>query len=137
MGQIINCIHCNYIGICQIQQICLEIWLETDLAGFPKNGQIPNLPEPELKSSTTLVMLVYSAAILLYVVWTYDSDVSVWFSIKFTSSEQRSHSPQQSSRQQGTHIRDTVRHSSCNSISSINSSKSDKSDNQIKATYNV
>jgi len=36
-------------GICQDR---LEIWLQPDLSGLPKQGQIPNLPE--LKSGTTV-----------------------------------------------------------------------------------
>jgi len=35
----------------------LEIWQEPDLAGFPKYGRIPDLPEPEQKCGTTLVIL--------------------------------------------------------------------------------
>jgi len=31
-----------------IFQIWLQVWLELDLAGFQNNGQIPNLPEPEI-----------------------------------------------------------------------------------------
>ena len=46
--------YCSYTGI---RQIRLEIWPEPDLAGFPKNGQIPDLPEPEPKSGKTLDIL--------------------------------------------------------------------------------
>jgi len=44
--------YCSCTGICQIRQILLEIRPEPDLAGFPKNGRIPDLPEPEQKSGT-------------------------------------------------------------------------------------
>jgi len=47
---VINCRYCNCIGI---RQIRLEIWPEPDLAGFPKNGRIPDLLEP--KSGTTVI----------------------------------------------------------------------------------
>ena len=47
----INCTYHSCTGICQIW---LEIWPEPDLAGFLKNGQILNLPEPELKCGTTV-----------------------------------------------------------------------------------
>jgi len=54
-GQLRSC-----IGVRQIRQIRIENWPEPDLAGFPnlagfpKNGWIPDLPELEPKSSTTL-----------------------------------------------------------------------------------
>jgi len=35
----------------QIRQIRLEIWPEPDLAGFPKNGRILDLPEPKSRTS--------------------------------------------------------------------------------------
>jgi len=47
---VINCIYRSYNGICEIRQ---EIWLELDLARFPKNGGISDLPELEPKSSTS------------------------------------------------------------------------------------
>jgi len=47
----------TYCGCTAIRQIWLEVWPELDLAGFPKNGQFPDLPEPELKSGTSLVSL--------------------------------------------------------------------------------
>jgi len=37
---------------CGMDQIQLEIWTEPNLAGFLKNGQMPDLSEP--KSGTTL-----------------------------------------------------------------------------------
>jgi len=46
-----NWMSCNYIGI---RQILPENWPEPDLSGFPKNGRMPDLPEPELKSGATL-----------------------------------------------------------------------------------
>jgi len=46
---IINSTHCSCTSACQIQ---LEIWQEPDLAGFPKNGRIADLPER--KSGATL-----------------------------------------------------------------------------------
>jgi len=45
---VINKTYCSCTGIFQIR---LEIWPELDLAGFPENGRIPDLPEPE--SGTT------------------------------------------------------------------------------------
>jgi len=36
----------------------LKIWPEPDLAGFPKNGRIPDLPESEAKSGTILIVLL-------------------------------------------------------------------------------
>jgi len=36
-------------------QIWLAIWLELDLAGFPKSGRIPDFLEPELKSGKPLL----------------------------------------------------------------------------------
>jgi len=39
-----------------IRQIQLEIWPELDLAGFPKNGQMPDLPGPKHKSGTILMV---------------------------------------------------------------------------------
>jgi len=47
------------IGICQIWHIRLENWPDPDLAGFSKNGRIPDLLEPERKSGTTLLLLEY------------------------------------------------------------------------------
>ena len=46
---VINWTYCSCTGIWQIRQ---EIKPELELAGFPKNGQISDLPEP--KSGTTL-----------------------------------------------------------------------------------
>jgi len=39
-----------------ISEIQIEIWPEPELVGFPKNGRIPDLlqPEPEPKSGTSL-----------------------------------------------------------------------------------
>ena len=45
---VINWTHFSCTGIWQIR---LEIWPELDLVGFPKNGRIPDFPEP--KSGTT------------------------------------------------------------------------------------
>ena len=50
---VINWRYCSYTGIFQIR---LEISPETDLARFPKNDQIPDSPELELKSGATLSM---------------------------------------------------------------------------------
>jgi len=41
---IINLMHCSCTAIWQIRP---EIWAKPDLTGFQKNGQIPDLPEPE------------------------------------------------------------------------------------------
>jgi len=49
---VINLTYCSCTCIHQIQQIKQEIWPESDLARFLKNGQIRDLPEP--KSGTTL-----------------------------------------------------------------------------------
>jgi len=56
---VINCKYCSSTGICQIQQIWLEIWLEPDLAGFPKMAGFWILPEPGPKSGTTILFNVY------------------------------------------------------------------------------
>jgi len=38
----------------QLPQIRSKFWPEPDLAGFPKKGRMPDLPEPEPKSGTSL-----------------------------------------------------------------------------------
>jgi len=53
---IINLTYCSCTGICQIR---LEIWPEPDLVGFTTNGQIPDLPEPQPKSGTSLLLLYW------------------------------------------------------------------------------
>jgi len=45
------------VTLIKIRQIWLEIWLETDLAGFPKNGRISDLLKLEPKSGTTLLVI--------------------------------------------------------------------------------
>ena len=40
-------------------QIRSKFWPEPDLAGFPKKGQMPDLPEPEPKSGTSLPKITH------------------------------------------------------------------------------
>jgi len=47
-----------YCSCTSIHQIQLEIWLELDLVGLMKNGQIPDFPEPE--SGTTVIIIVFA-----------------------------------------------------------------------------
>ena len=57
LWSVINWTYCSCTGN---RQILLEIWPEPDLAGFPKNCRIPDLPEPESKSDTTLTTNDYN-----------------------------------------------------------------------------
>jgi len=51
---VLSVINWTYSSCTGFRQIRLEIWPEPDLGRFPKNGQILDLPEPELKSGASL-----------------------------------------------------------------------------------
>jgi len=55
----INWMYSHCTGIHRIRQIRLKIWLEPDLVRYPKLGRIPDLPELEPKSDTTLLAMHY------------------------------------------------------------------------------
>jgi len=58
-------------------QIRSKFWPEPDLAGFPKNGRIPDLPEPELKSGTSLVIFDIFCIFLLSTVLNFKPNYNV------------------------------------------------------------
>ena len=47
-----------------MSQIRLDVWPEPDLAGFQKNGQIPDLPEPEVSTAYAVTDILLSVRCL-------------------------------------------------------------------------
>jgi len=50
---------CTYAVTTKSGQIRSKFWPEPDLAGFPKKSRMPDLPEPEPKSGTSLHLNIY------------------------------------------------------------------------------
>ena len=67
---VLSVVTLTYRSCTGIHQIRHEIWLETDVAGFPKkNGRIPDLPEP--KSDTILVFYLSGQSYIIAHIWLY------------------------------------------------------------------
>jgi len=74
--------YCRCTGIHQIR---LELWSEPDLAGFTKNGQIPDLLEMEPKSGTTLLEILQQSSLTVgNALYIHITQMDIWWTVLLT-----------------------------------------------------